>query len=444
MSLEDTLKTQTLAAVAHGVDQWQSDLRRALTHHEEIVARSLDSLQRAAALDLGTLESGLAAAISSAVAAAPAPETPAARSFDFAKLRASLAAVDRATSLSEAMMTLVNESLGYAERAVMFIVRGPSALGWYGKGAAPDVVKSLVIPLNESGPLASVFDTKQPVRGAEALSRLGGSPSTVHVVPLVLRDKVGAILYTDATRESSPTDLDSLEILTQYAAKVIDLITTQRAAKVATGSSPTVSSGDRTAAAARVTQTRGPVSGPVKVQVAVPPPISQPPTIPPPVTRIQPRTPTPVPSYVSNPMTPPTPVVVIPPPTGAVTVAPITEDDGASTVIFDSALVAASTAPPAPVPVPVQTRSDAEQKAHDQAKRFARLVVSEIKLYNESKVSEGRRHRDLYERLKEDIERGRQVYTERVPANVRDSTNYFYDELVRVLAAGDATALGPM
>lgn len=443
MSLEDTLKTQTLAAVAHGVDQWQSDLRRALTHHEEVVARSLDSLQRAAALDLGVLESGLGAAISSAVAAAPAPEAPAPPPFDFAKLRASLAAVDRATSLSDAMTTLVNESLGYAERAVMFIVKGPSAVGWYGKGAAPDVVKSLVIPLNESGPLASVFGTKQPLRGVSALSRLGGSPSTVHIVPLILRDKVGAILYTDAARESSQTDLDSLEILTQYAAKVIDLITTQRAAKVATGPSPTLSSGERTAAAARVTQARGPVSGPLKVQVAVPPPVSQPPTIPPPATRIEPPS-APAPSYVSNPVTPPTPVVVIPPPTGAVTVAPITEDDGASTVIFDSAVVAASMAPPAPVPVPVQTLSDAAQKAHDQAKRFARLVVSEIKLYNESKVSEGRRHRDLYERLKEDIERGRQVYTERVPADVRDSTNYFYDELVRVLAAGDATALGPM
>ena len=28
--------------------------------------------------------------------------------------------------------------------------------------------------------------------------------------------------------------------------------------------------------------------------------------------------------------------------------------------------------------------------------------------------------------------------------NVRDSTNYFYDELVRILAGGDQSALGPM
>ena len=71
-------------------------------------------------------------------------------------------------------------------------------------------------------------------------------------------------------------------------------------------------------------------------------------------------------------------------------------------------------------------------------------MVSEIKLYNEAKVNEGRRARDLYERLKEDIERGRMMYSERVPAGIRDATNYFYDELVRILAGGDASVLGPM
>jgi hypothetical protein len=96
-------------------------------------------------------------------------------------------------------------------------------------------------------------------------------------------------------------------------------------------------------------------------------------------------------------------------------------------------------ATPAPRAQPV---SPEEQKAHEDAKRFARLVVSEIKLYNEQKVLEGRRSKNIYEVLKDDIERGRQMYTDRVPAQVRDSTNYFYDELVRILAGGDASALG--
>jgi hypothetical protein len=80
--------------------------------------------------------------------------------------------------------------------------------------------------------------------------------------------------------------------------------------------------------------------------------------------------------------------------------------------------------------------------AHEEARRLARLLVSEIKLYNEEQVEEGRRNRDLYERLKDDIDRSRQLYEERVETSVLNSTDYFYQELVRILAAGDARALG--
>lgn len=81
-------------------------------------------------------------------------------------------------------------------------------------------------------------------------------------------------------------------------------------------------------------------------------------------------------------------------------------------------------------------------KKHDEARRFARLLVSEIKLYNESKVDQGRKNRDLYERLKEDIDRSRQMYEERITEEVRKGSNYFYDELVRILADNNAEVLG--
>ena len=83
-----------------------------------------------------------------------------------------------------------------------------------------------------------------------------------------------------------------------------------------------------------------------------------------------------------------------------------------------------------------------DEAQHEEARRLARLLVSEIKLYNEKKVEDGRVANDLYERLKDDIERSRQVYDERTPANVRQDTNFFHDELVRILADGRAEALG--
>jgi hypothetical protein len=86
--------------------------------------------------------------------------------------------------------------------------------------------------------------------------------------------------------------------------------------------------------------------------------------------------------------------------------------------------------------------SEAEVRAHNDARRFARLLVSEIKLYNETKVAEGRRSNDLYERLKEDIDRSRQMYEKRVPATVAAKYDYFHDELVHTLAEGDTRKLG--
>ena len=83
-----------------------------------------------------------------------------------------------------------------------------------------------------------------------------------------------------------------------------------------------------------------------------------------------------------------------------------------------------------------------DEALHEEARRLARLLVSEIKLYNEEQVEEGRRNRDLYERLKDDIDRSRQMYEERVEPRVLRSTDYFYQELVRILAAGDSKALG--
>ena len=75
------------------------------------------------------------------------------------------------------------------------------------------------------------------------------------------------------------------------------------------------------------------------------------------------------------------------------------------------------------------------------AQRYAKLLVSEIKLYHEAEVVEGRRDRDLATRLGGEIARARVMYDERVPAHVRRQADYFHDELVRTLANGDPALL---
>jgi flagellar biosynthesis/type III secretory pathway protein FliH len=81
------------------------------------------------------------------------------------------------------------------------------------------------------------------------------------------------------------------------------------------------------------------------------------------------------------------------------------------------------------------------EDADEAAKRYARLLVSEIKLYHEAAVIAGRRERDLMTRLGGEIARARVLYDQRVPADVRGGTDHFHNELVRTLANGDAGLL---
>jgi hypothetical protein len=76
------------------------------------------------------------------------------------------------------------------------------------------------------------------------------------------------------------------------------------------------------------------------------------------------------------------------------------------------------------------------------ARRYARLLVSEIKLYNEAAVRHGRDRRDLLSRLKPEIDRARRLYDERIPASVQSRDAYFQQELVQTLADGDQSLLG--
>jgi hypothetical protein len=84
--------------------------------------------------------------------------------------------------------------------------------------------------------------------------------------------------------------------------------------------------------------------------------------------------------------------------------------------------------------------SDASEE-DTSARRYARLLVSEIKLYHESAVIEGRRDRDLAARLGGEITRARVMYEQRVPPHVRARADYFGVELVRTLCNGDASLL---
>ncbi len=419
MTLQEDLKGKALALISQQMANWVVEIQRQIGEYQGNLVRSLDNLQESVArYDERINEADIDMAMAEVVANQPPP---AAAGPGIDRLKASLVAIEKGASLSEVLTYLVNEVGQYVDRAAMFIVKGTSAIGWYARGLdAPDAIKQVNVPLTAETIFRVVTNQRHAVRGHmsqtpgthQALGRLGGRPAAIVAVPLVLRDKIAAILYCDSAQEEIPSgNADLIEVLVQYSGKVIDLLSL--APKPAVG---------------RATNPPGPAAA-GREEVRVPPSAAAP----------------------AAPAHRPGPAPVAAP------------DEGSSTVMFNAASMAAmrqqagavtppprqATAPPhaAPAPRPAPAApalSPEEQKSHEDAKRFARLVVSEIKLYNEAKVNEGRRNRDIYERLKEDIERGRQMYMERVSPHVRETTNYFYDELVRILAGGDQSALGPM
>lgn len=93
------------------------------------------------------------------------------------------------------------------------------------------------------------------------------------------------------------------------------------------------------------------------------------------------------------------------------------------------------------IDLPIEVSED-ERQYHNSARRFARLLVEEIRLYNEQKVAEGCEANDLYDRLKEAIDRSREMYEKRVHGLVAERFDYFNYELVNNLAHGDESKLG--
>lgn len=157
--------------------------------------------------------------------------------------------------------------------------------------------------------------------------------------------------------------------------------------------------------------------------------------VPPPAEPVQPAAPAEFAATESGSFAAPDTGAYVPPPAAPAEPKPEATSDGGSTQV----------APPDDLQGPgsaFKGSNEREGAEHDEARRLARLLVSEIKLYNEELIEEGRRDGNIYERLKDDIDRSRQMYDERVSPEISASTDYFYEELVQRLAGGNPSILG--
>ena len=335
------------------------------------------------------------------------------------------------------------------------------------------------------------------------LDQLGGAAESAAVFPLVVRRKVVAALYADSgSTEPNAINADALEVLAKVAAMAVNILSVQRAATEsrpeatapAISAAPAAATGEESAAVdtyvpsveaqkpepAPAAEEAQPASWVTPAQAADEQPEAASWTMPAseavtesteptswaapeaetavesadqsawtvPVAEPAPEAPPEEPAAEpaaaaadSEParFTEPTPYQPAPPPEPAASAPP------PAAPAFNSHFATplgttrryGVTEPDLPIDI-----GEEERRLHNDARRFARLLVSEIKLYNENKVKEGRSNADLYERLREDIDRSRQMYDKRVAPPVAARHDYFHQELVNLLAEGDPAKLG--
>ncbi|MGD1021528.1 MAG: hypothetical protein ABR880_02015 [Candidatus Sulfotelmatobacter sp.] len=308
-----------------------------------------------------------------------------------------VASIHAGSTQKEILRALLDAGSEHCSRIALFVVKAGAASGWQSRGFGDEeTVKDFPLDLN-AGPVAHTYQNRVATPGniAEMGRRFVeqfGAPSNeqVLVLPLALKDKVAALVYADGG-DTGKLSSDSLELLVLATSAWLEVISLRKQAAAR-------EDGDAGAAVERSAPAAQPVSS-----------FSDP---------FAAHAPKHVPAHH------------------------VPEPEPAVEVVEVASAHAASAAAPAAATDPLAGLSPADADTHRKAQRFARLLVDEIKLYNQAKVAEGRRNKDLYDRLKEDIDKSRGTFHKRYGSTVAAGGDYFQNELVRSLAEDDVSIMG--
>jgi hypothetical protein len=347
---------------------------------------------------LPTLQAELVARV---IAELPAPSAaPAGRgSPTQGNLVPAVASIHAGTTQKEILRALLDAGSSYGSRVALFVVKAGAANGWQGRGfGEEDAVKDFPLDMT-AGPAAHAYHNRNaaPANIAEMDHRFvehfgGPANEQILVLPLVLKDKVAALLYADGGADGV-LDGPSLEVLVLATSAWLEVVSLRKQAQRDFGD-------------AAASMERPPASAPVQTV-----------------------------SSFSDPFAAHTPKHTAP--------APVQEPAAEVVeVAAHAASASAAASAPATAADPFAGMSPDDADTHRKAQRFARLLVDEIKLYNQAKVAEGRRNRDLYDRLKEDIEKSRSTFQKRYGNTAAASGDYFQKEVVRSLAEDDYSVMG--
>jgi hypothetical protein len=359
-------------------------------------------------------------------------------------LARAVAEIQLGTSQKEILRALLDTSARYAARVALFVVKGSHATGWQARGFAnSDAVKDFALDENApaiSHAISNRVASTAPVSDMDSrfLQEVGTPASgESRILPLILKDKVAALIYADSGIDTAGLpEAGVLELLVLSTGAWLEVNSLRKQAQREPSASPTESSTAGDASYQSSTQ-----PAPIHQAPARTPPFNDPFA-----------SHAPAFSGIAKAAAASAGEAPVPVASAAVQV-PVVDADEDQTPIYElqSAVVDMDPALAEPLPsseaeaeAEPQTppMSQEDQDVHRKAQRFARLLVDEIKLYNQAKVAEGRKNNDLYDRLKDAIEKSRATYHKRYGNTVAVSANYFQHEIIRSLAEDDVSIMG--
>ena len=332
----------------------------------------------------------------------------------------------------EILSLLLDAALEYHSRAALFVVRGDRLVGWSSRGcseASARKISSFSVLRSDCPESDGILEGGNPAAGAgskdgDPLQFLDEEfPGARCLVPLcVLRRPVALLIGGGAAW--TQREADALSILAEFTVLRLENIALKILYELA-AAKPGMAQPARETAAAEPAAYQ-----PDSHEARFARPASEPPVY----------VPAPEPEYRLEFSREPEPAAE------PLSFADAGDSFAAVPVQAEVPASAAEPEPEPPKPESQEARPTEEEKLHEKlhsdAKRFARLLVSEIKLYNEHHVAEGRENRDLYLRLKRDIDRSREMYEKRVSPTVSQKIDYFHDEIIRILGDNDPSTLG--
>jgi hypothetical protein len=458
--LEDSLRHEIESYLEGRIGGIKQEIAALQSQLNESLSRLLDR-QGEVQLDGGVAASileHLRAAHEEGIDLAASESSRAKASSDMAIVKATISEIDEQDSQANILKILVNRAASFAPRVAFFVIKGDQTIGWRARGfegtVGDNAIHQMSFPVAADtlvGHAARSRETWSGSSGSQSenhmiLNRLGDEPPAhIVAVPLVVRNRAVAVLYADsANLDSEAINLEALETLVRVSGMAVELL-------VARADPATQSAAPQPARVEEAPAEEAPEIGRPAEQPAYTPtaeydeitPVVEESAPAPQVTAYEPQ---PEPEWVEperEPEPQPQPEV------GEMDAAPTAAEPPVVIAPELAPQVAAEPQTSAPrrrygadVELPVAVASEEERRLHNDARRFARLLVSEIKLYNEQKVSEGRSQGDLYQRLREYIDRSREMYDKRVKPEVAQRYDYFHSELVTALAEGDEAKLG--